>query len=257
MANKIVKNLSEKELKQRKGDIVYFKMSMMFFFACAAVLFIMRIWSSPLSFYRLCRDPIYLGITGGLFAIFALFYIFKKFIKKHDESLNYISSANFAFITGYVFLASLFFGRADNPTVPLLCGTLAVILLYYVYYIYKIDFFVFTLENVVLLALLWMFAFKTSGFVYVLVKIAIIIALGALICLANRKVGVATVSRKTNKSGINKLLNVTSYISFAIFAVLMLLPYVFPLSGTINFIIMLVQYVAAGVAYTVKLIKEA
>ncbi len=256
---KNIKTTNQKELKQKKSDIAYFKMSMMFFLSFISILFIARLSSSAASstgvwFWRVCRNPAYLGVVAAIFVAAAVFFCYKKFVKKQDESLKYISSTNLLFITGYVLAASLFFGHANSPQLPLLCGTVVLILLYYIFNIYKRDFFVYSLVNAVMFVLLWMFAFKT-GVVYLLVKIALVLAMAAFVFFVKGKVNAATVSRITQKNGKNKLFDITLLVSLAFFAVLLFLPYVYTLSGAINFIIMLVQYIIAGIAFTVNLIK--
>lgn len=247
--------MKEKKLKSSsKRDMIPMRMTVLFIIACAAVFSIFRL-PSILGADRILWDfsKIRLGIliTGILFAASLVCFIISK-KRSVDESAKTFASINFVAITAYLFLMLLYLQTSPTvSTAAMLTATIALSLLYFIYYIYKKDFFLFSLANLVFAAAFFMFSFGTvfSGIIA-----AILFAASAFICYVNAR----TARKLSGKKGYSFVFFLT-YISFILIVAAIVLKYFLKLdipSSTV-YTVMFFQYLAAGIFYTIKLIREA
>lgn len=243
------KKKSAAQTRKYKEDIIFFRMSCVFILACVAVLAILRLNSGKigLGFWKLCQNPVYIGVLSVLFVLSLVFFFINKKNKK-DETVTSFASINYVSVIGYILCCSVYWGNSMSPSATiLLIATVCLALLYFIYYIFKKDFFIFSLANLVFAATIWIF--DISSLVSALIS-ALMVALSVLLCL-----GIYTVSKKTDGE---KLCLVPCYISFVISVALICFVNLFSVITTLAAAaVMLTQYVLAGIYYTVKFIKEA
>ena len=243
------KKTSASQSKKYREDIIFFRMSCVFILACVAVLGILRLNSgrTGYEFWKLCQNPIYIGILAVLFVLSIVFFLINKKNNK-DETVTSFASINFVSVLGYILALSVYWGNSSSPSATiLLIATVCLALLYFIHYIFKKDFFIFSLANLVFAATIWIF--DISALVPAIVS-AVMLALSVLLCLA-----VYTGSKKSHGE---KLCFLPCYISFVITVALICCVNFFSLITTLAAAaVMLTQYVLAGIYYTVKFIKEA
>lgn len=240
-----------KSTQQFKEDILFFRMSALFILACMAIIGIFNLDGSALglSFWRLARNPLYLTVVAILLAVSLVYTIICKKNGK-DESEKTFSSANYTSVAAYIFLASLYWGFAEktSPWV-LLAATICLTLLYFIYNIYKKDFFLFSASNFIFLVTIWLFSF--SGLFYKVLA-AVMLAVSAYCCYyCYSKV-------KTNSEKGTTVVPV--YVSFVIVAALIVFKHFISISYITSGIVtsvMLFQYLIFGIYYTIRLIREA
>lgn len=241
-----------KTSQQYKEDILFFRMSALFILACAAIIGIFNFadGSVGFAFWKLSRNPLYLVVAGLLFAASLAYTVICKKNGK-DESEKTFSSANYTSVIAYVLGSSIYWGFAEktSPWV-LLTATICLTLLYFIYNIYKKDFFLFSVSNLVFLATMWLFSFE--GIVYKVLA-AVLFAASAYCCYYTYS--------KVKKSAENKIMtSVPVCISFVIVTALIVLKYFISVSFVTSGIlttIMLFQYLIFGIYYTIRLIREA
>ncbi len=245
--------MSKRSSKQYKQDILYFRMSCLFLLVCAAVLGIFKLSGrAGLQFFRLARNPVYLVVLGALCALFfVIAYINKK--NKKDESENSFAAINIASVLAYLFGISLYWGFApvQNPWI-LLVATVASALLYFIYYIYKKDFFVFSLCNVIFALTVFFFSFGT---LFGTILAALFLVLSVLACLYCSKQANASKGGKGYAFRFEP-----TYVSFLIAVAVIVFGFFINLpvvNGSMISAILFFQYLAFGIYYTIKLIREA
>lgn len=251
----MAKNQKNKPTNQYKEDIITFRMSSLFVLACAAIVGIFRLTNghAMLAFYRTVRKPAYIAVMAVLLVLSAAFFLYNK-LKKKDESARSYASINYLSIVLYAVGVSFYCGYMNNPSPwVLIVATIGLSLLYMIYHIYERDFFVFSLGNLVFLTTVWAFS---VGSLFKAVVSAILVVLSALCCVYAYKL-----SRK--KSG--KLRFEPVYISFLIAVILLVLEIVGGIRSAFGssigdafvYGVLFFQYLAGGIYYTIKLIKEA
>lgn len=253
LSNKSILRSKNRKLSKEKEDLIFLKLASMFFMACAAIIFILKLndpttrGNVALWFYRLAKNPVYLIIMGVLLAASLAFYIWCK-VKKVDESNKTVASINYVSVLSYILASSIYF-RYTNDYKMMLFVTIALALLYFVYYIYRNEFFVFSLSNLINAVALWCFISNiTSG--KILVKVLALIVMVAYLAY------VIFQSVKQN-DGKEKKLYAPVFVSTAIFAAGILCSLFVPSITDLTLIaVMVVQYIAAAVIYTIRLIRE-
>ncbi len=246
-------NMSKKEIKKYRQDIITFKMSCVFILAFAAIISILKFSGThtELAFWKLCRNPIYIGIISALLILSLVWFISNK-KKKVDESLRTISSINFVAVIAYVFLISMYYLLSKRFNAKLiLAATVILALLYFIYYIYKKDFFVFTAANAIFAVSLYLFS--VSGVSGVIFKILALCASIAA-CIYNYN------TFKNDIKGNEKMKKTyyLTYFSFLITVFLIVFSNVFSLISSFTcWIVLIAQFAAAAIFYTIKLIKGA
>lgn len=247
---------------QYKEDIITFRMSSLFVLACAAIVGIFRLTNGKnmLAFYRLVRTPGYIIAAAVLLAASIGYVIFNK-VNKKDESMRSYASLNFLSVVLYGIGVSFYCGWMNNPNPwVLIVATIGLTLLYMVYHIYERDFFIFTLSNLVFLTTIWIFSI---GSVFKAVVSGALVVLCALCCVYAYK------QSKKAPRGV-KLRFEPVYISFLIAVVLLVLEIVGGIRSAVSaaglgasigeafvYGVLFFQYLAGGIYYTIKLIKEA
>lgn len=244
---------SKKSTQQYKEDILFFRMSMLFILACAAVIFIFRLKNTPSNaFHRLAAQPAFLAVLAVPTVLTFVYWVICR--KNHkDESERSFSSANYFAVMAYIFLFSLYWGWTLSPRYgTVITLTIALPLLYFIYHIYKRDFFIFSAANLIFLATIWFF--NRGGLKYTIAA-GVCLALSAYSCYYGYRMSQKYAHTESYRYSFEPI-----SISFLIMVVLVVLLNVLHLSFLnvyIVWIVMLFQYLTAGIYYTIKLLREA
>ena len=257
MAKKSKKSAVYSEKKKLVEDISFFKSSVLFLMLCAVVLFTLRvdeIGSRTFAMMTASWLPFAYGhvqllfIFGVLTIASAVYFIICRKNKK-DESLSYISSLNLLCLSGFCTLYCFTFSL-DMSSIKLLVVTAVCGAFYYITKFYDKDFVYFYLFNVLLCFNIWSLfgnAASSRPALSVILKLAGIIGIAA-VCYFT-----FAAKKKAGKVSFNIWPFAVSAIFFAALAVLMLtVQFVTP---TVALVVMLIQFVAAAVYYTVKVLN--
>ncbi len=259
--------------KLSKSDMDFYKMSVLFFLLCGAILLILKVSTTltarqasganvAYELYTLFRNPVYIVSCGVLLAASVIWFIASR-IRKVNEGMRAISSTNALAIMLYVTFFSAYFGlqivNNAGDCLFALAATLILGLLYYISKIYHRDFLAFSIENALLAMFLYRYwhlytARAIAGKVLLIVAFAIV---GAVLAAYFKK----HLNRPHAAKKSGGALMFPYFVSLVIFAVFMFikLPDITgaPLvnSGTM-LTVLLVQYIVFAIIYTMKLIRE-
>ena len=267
MSSKLSQTKNNKNYKMTKSDVRFYKMSSLFFVLCAVVLFILKIMDSvtyristgknlAYELYTLFRNPVYILIVSVLFIVCVVCMIINK-TKKKDESLRVISSTNAFAIMLYILGFSAFYGikgRLDpKDSVLAIAVTVVLALIYYISKIYKRDFLIFSIENALLAMLLYKYQYVT-GARGIVGKILLIIAFAAVGFVMSYALNKA--KSRISKGKNQALLSFPYFVTLAIWSVFMFTVGVEFITTEIMLTVLLIQYIAFAIVYTIKLIRE-
>ncbi len=245
-------NVADKHLKE---DIIFFKSSVLFLLLCAAVLFTLRVDGMSKTFYMMTASflPYAYGnvqllfIFGVLTVAAAVYYVVCRKNKK-DESMSYFSSTNMlclaAFCEAYCFTYHI-----DGSSVKLLVLTFVCGVLYYINKFYNSDVVWYYLFNVLLCYNLWSFfgtAASSRPALGIVLKAFGVIGIVAVCYFAYKA------KAKAEKS---QFIVWPFAMTAVIFVALAVLCGISTITTTLAMVVMLVQFIAAGVYYTIKLLK--
>lgn len=245
-------NKKNKSNKQYKEDVLFFRMSVLFIAACIAMIGIFRLNGTHLAldFWRLARNPAYIVVISVIFAASLVYALICRKNKK-DESEKTFSSLNLLSVTSYIFFISMYWGFAQKTSAwVVLFATICIVLLYFIKNVFKKDFFLFSLSNVVFVAAIWMFSFE--GIVYNILA-ALVLAASAYMCFYAYKTGKPDPKKE-------KLSVFPIYVSFVIAVAIIVFRYFIALpvlTSSLVAAILIFQYLIFGIFYTVRLIREA
>lgn len=263
MSSKFSKIKNNQVSKMSKSDADFYKMSGLFFILCAVILYVVKIMNTANhqlklgdnlahKLFVLFSNPVYIAVIAVLTVASAVWFVFKR-IKKADESRSLFSSINALVVMLYISGFSAFYGTnmRTNPSdsVFVIVVTVILALLYYIYKIYHMDFFLFSVENAVMALLLYRYA-DVTGAVGIVGKVLLIIA-AALLGYVFVKKSSKLHSRLTSSPFVAPY-----FVTLAIWAVLMFVGNVADVTAGIRLTVMLVQYIVFSIIYTIKLIKE-
>ncbi len=248
-------NLPKKGDAQYKEDIIFFRMSVFFVLCGAAIFFFLRlrdtvdlasdiyIWSKMLP----CR------IVAVVLALLSLCYFVFCKVKRFDESERSFSSGNIASVVCYLSGGFLYWGTTYSPRYDaLITLTVAFTLLYFIYHHFRRDFFAFSVSNLVFLSTAWLF---TRGGLKFAIASAIALAFCAACCYLAYRVSRSLKRKKSKNCGFEPVL--ISFLITVVFISLSKFIGVSFVTPTVMMLAIIVQYVAFGIYYTVKLIMEA
>lgn len=248
------KSSSKKDNQRYKADVLFFRMSFFVAVCIFGVVFLLQLRDSIdlASDIYILSKRLSARIVSIVLALASVgFFAYCRF-KGADESEKTFSSGNIASLVCSFVGAFLYWGTTYHPRYDAMI-TLAVsfTVLYLIYNIYRKDFFAFSVSNLVFLSTAWCF---TRG----AYKFLILRTLGLVLCVACCYAAFTMSKRIKDKKG-KKLRFEPIAFSFLITVVLISLsqfigiPFV-SLSLAMNIII--AQYLAFGIYYTVKLIRE-
>lgn len=246
--------VKEKKPSDRyKEDIIFFRMSALFLLVCIAVVGIFRLKSMPSNaFHRFAHNPwVMAAVTVLLLAAVVYWLCCKK--SKKDESQKSVSSINCVAIAAYIFLFTMYWGWTYSPRYgTVITLTIALPLLYFINHLYKKDFFVFSASNLIFASAIWFF--MRSGLKFIIAA-AVMLSVSAFCCYYGYRM-----SKKLNGTEKYRYRFEPICISFLIAVVLIVLRSFVKvqfLTSSLVWIIMLFQYLAGGIYYTIKLLREA
>ena len=245
---------TKKTAQQYKEDIIFFRISSLFILSCFAIFGIFSLKNTTSNaFYRLAHTPAFMIAMGILLLVAAGYFVYCK-VNKIDESSKTYASINILSVMAYIFCFTFYWGRwglyANYEM--LITLTIALPLLYIIHHIYKKDFFIFSVANLLFVGGIWFFIRR--GIVRVAIA-ALLIAVAAYLCFVAYKS-----AKKLSATDNYKHSSWPVCISFLITAVLVVLltfikdPF---FTHSLSWIIMFFQYLAGGIYYTIKLIREA
>ena len=249
-----------------KNDVDFFKMSMLFLALCGMVLLLLQMRTSAgygittgrnlvYNLYKVFRHPAYIAAVAVLLAGSVVWFVLDK-KRKINADVHYFSGINALSLMAYVVFFSLFFGTSvDLASGPMfmLAFTVVLCLLYYIYKRYHRDFFFFSLENAVLALLLYRYwnVFTLRGIVGKCLLCVVFALLGFLLVKNASKLS----SRFKRGGKPVKPTLFPYFVSLAVWALLMLVPFN-SRTAALVLSVMLVQYIAFAILYTVRLIRE-
>lgn len=256
-----------KKVTLKKSDIDFYKMSGVFGIACVFIVLTLKMQSTMIypmasgknltaNIFSLFQSPVFLGVCAIL-AMTVLCWFFLSRTRKIKESQRIFSSYDALFLTLYLAVFYVCFGLKSGSTQHtfFLSFTIIASLLFYIFKLYRFDFFFFSLMNALFAVAIHFFADLVSTPAQIGVKIALILlgAATSIIVIAKTKAKI-----KTSK---NSFLFFPVFISLVFFAAFM-----FWKMFTINtdlfltrkamLVIMLIQYLIAAIVYTIRLIRE-
>lgn len=249
----MAKSKENKSSARYKEDIIFFRMSALFLLVCIAVVGIFRLKAMPSNaFHRFAHTPWVMAAVTVLLLAAVGYWLYCKITKK-DESLKSVSSINCVAVAAYIFLFTMYWGWTYSPRYgTVITLTIALPLLYFINHIYKKDFFAFSASNLIFAAAVWLF--MRSGLIFT-VAAAVMLPVSAFCCYYGYRLG-----KKYNGAEKYKYRFEPICISFLITVVLIVLRSFVKvqfLTSSLVWIIMLFQYIAGGIYYTIKLLREA
>lgn len=253
------KKLTQKEKRALEAEAVSnaitYRMTIVFALLVVGILALIRVTQSASSeMWLLGALPVFRIVTGALFLAAVVFRIVTR-TKKTDESKRILSSAFLCGIAGTLFVAAMTYYPLGASRI--IAWFLAAALLFFVYEIYAVDFFLFSVVTVVgaiAASLIGSPAFRgheTAVTVAAVVGVLIAIATVSYVAGNLEKNGIAPfVGRKIIAPAGMKALNAYIGCGAALLAVLGVICF----GHALWFIAALaVIYLIFGIIYTVKL----
>ena len=274
MANKKVKQYDQKF----KEDIASFKASMAFIIFCLIIFLTASNIENNRATYDfrhfLDNNIWMLIIPFGIFAAAAVLRII-AYKKGADESCSYFSTRDFLGLSFLFLVYSLTF-TATNSVLMYVMVVIGFALGYYSKHFFGADFYIVTLMNVAIAFGLWLkFGNKGWGTTLSTLSVNILFTLCGITAILIVVFAVARLVRRKGSAGIadkalavfgitrentpfGKLCLIPVFVSLVLGIALALVLQFAPIYLTLLVaeIILLVQYVALGVFYTVKLINQ-
>ena len=257
-----------KNVQLRKADIDFYRMSGVFAIACVFIFYVLKMSATmtnyhstgknlTYNFYQLCRNPIFI-IFAAAVAIGAIVWFAISRIKGKDESMKLFRSSDAVVLVGYLAVFALCFGVHVNSLNHsfFIAFTIIASILFYISRLYKADFTFYSCLNAFFAFAIYFIADK-AGTSYTITKIALVILSAAAILVFWKKNKSHFKNSKHNKM----LFCIPSYISLIIFAAFLFLraytyQSIHALTVNAMLVILLVQYLIAGIVYTIRLIRE-
>lgn len=254
------KKLTQKEKHvlevEAASNAITYRMTIVFALLVIGILALIRVTQTASSeLWLLDALPVFRIVTGALLAVAVIYSIVCR-MKKTDEAKRVLSSAFLCGIAGTIFVAAMFYYPLGASRI--IAWFLAAALLFFVYEIYAVDFFLFSVVTVVgaiAASLVGSAAFRgQETLVTVAALAAVLIAIVVVSYIAGNleKNGSAPfVGRKIIAPAGMKALNAYIGCGAALLAVLGVICF----GHALWFIAALaVVYLIFGIIYTVKLI---
>lgn len=257
-----------KNVQLKKADIDFYRMSGVFAIACVFIFYVLKMSSTmtnyhstgknlTYNFYQLCRNPIFIIFAVAVALAAAVWFAICK-IKGKNESMKLFRSSDAIVLVGYFAVFTLCFGVHVNSLnhTFFIAFTIIASILYYISRLYKADFTFYSCLNAFFAFAIFFIADK-AGTTYTIVKIALVVLSAIAIFVFWNKNKSHFKNSKHNKM----LFCIPSYVSLIIFAVFLFLRVytyqsVHALTVNAMLVILLVQYLIAGIVYTIRLIRE-
>ncbi len=254
---------NKKNVQLKKADIDFYRMTGVFAIACVFIVLVLRMNSTMTSyhstgnnitynFYQLCRNPIFAVFAGLVAAACVVWFVLSR-IQKKDESMKLFKSSDALVLIGYFAVFWLSFGVRMNSQNHMffIAFTIIASVLYYISRLYKSDFIFYSALNAFFAFVIYFTADKAQ-IGYTALKIALIVLSVAAIMLFPKKNKSHFKNSKHNKA----LFYIPSYVSLILFVVFLFIREFTFMTVNAMLVIMLVQYIIAGIVYTIRLIRE-
>ncbi len=256
-----------KKVALKKSDIDFYKMTGVFGIACVFIVLTLKMQSTMVfpmasgknltfNIFSLFQSPVFLGICAVL-AMTVVCWFFLSRTRKIKESQRLFSSYDALFLTLYLAVFYVCFGLKSGSTQHtfFLSFTIIASLLFYIFKLYKFDFFFFSIMNALFAFAIHFLADYFSTPAQIGAKCMVILA-GAAIS------AVVIVKTKAKlKNSKRTFLFFPVFISLVFFAAFMFWK-MFTMNSELfltkkaMLVIMLIQYLIAAIVYTIRLIRE-
>ena len=145
------KKLTQKEKHvlevEAASNAITYRMTIVFALLVIGILALIRVTQTASSeLWLLDALPVFRIVTGALLAVAVIYSIVCR-MKKTDEAKRVLSSAFLCGIAGTIFVAAMFYYPLGASRI--IAWFLAAALLFFVYEIYAVDFFLFSVVTVV------------------------------------------------------------------------------------------------------------
>jgi len=276
----MAKNKVKQQDTKLREDIASFKASMAFIIFCVIIFFTATQIQNDHNMYFKVRPYLdshawLLAIPFGIFAISAILKV-RAIKKKKDESLKYFSTSDFLGLSALFVLYSVTFAATAYTLVYSLV-VVGFAIGYYAKHFFNNDFYCVTLLNLAAaFALylkfgtkLWTSKLSTVSNLFLMAVCIIVIALVMLFVISKMFIKKGDTAKLLDKAvyvfgipgkngSIAKLCLAPAWISLIIALALALILQFAPgmMQLLVAEIIILIQYVALGIFYTVKLINQ-
>ncbi len=251
------KNFSSKEQeKMYRQDILSFRMSALFILAVimTVVLFNLRSSILRIEIHSLSRNHTSRIVASCIPVLPIVWFLICK-LRKVDESLRLISSANVVCVVTYICALFLYWGTTYHPLALAFSLTLYLPLLYFIYNMFEKDFFVFSLSNFVFASALYLTGITgLTGIARIIVSIAagVALSLSAFMCYHSYYL-----SKKFTKNKKYKYTFTPAYISFVLTIVFVSLSNVMNITfvNQYKWYAFAAQYIIFAIYYIIKFFK--
>lgn len=267
----------------KKSDIDFYKMSGVFAIACVFIMLVLKMQRTSvpraaegsnmtMNFYMFCRTPLFF-VIAGVAAIGALLWFGVCRARKIDESKRIFTSTNCLAVVLYLGFFSACFGLVPGSNLHgfFVSSTVVMAVLYYISKIFYPDFVMYSVVTAVYCGAIYLFKPTFEPFTVALRIAFIVVCAVACICF-HRRIDKLKVSKKKKSTFIKfpiyiplvlgSLFLFWAYIQNAVLytnteneTLLTLYNIVF-LNRSKMLVIMMVQYIAFAIVYTVRRIKD-
>ena len=254
---------SKKNVQMKKSDIDFYRMTGVFAIACVFIFLVLRMSATmtfyhstgnnlTYNFYQLCRNPVF-AVFAVLVALAGVAWFAFCRIQKKNESMKLFRSYDALALIGYLAVFWLCFGIKENSLEHMffIAFTIIASVLFYISRFYKSDFIFYSVLNVFFAFVIYFTADKAENS-YTVLKIALIVLSVAAIMLFPKKNKSHFKNSKHNKA----LFYIPSYVSLILFVVFLFIRAFTFFTANAMLVIMLIQYIIAGIVYTIRLIRE-
>ena len=251
------KNFSSKEQeKMYRADILSFRMSALFILAVIMTVVLFNLRSSILrvEIYSLSRKTVGRIVASCIPVLPIVWFLICK-LRKVDESLRLISSANVACVVTYICALFLYWGTTYHPLPLAFSLTICLPLLYFIYNMFEKDFFVFSLSNFVFASALYLTrTTELAGIARIIVIIAAgaALSLSAVMCYHSYRLSNKLIKNKKYKYTFTPV-----YVSFVLAVVLVSLSNVMNIAfvNQYKWYAFAAQYIIFAIYYIIKFFK--
>ncbi|MBE6682155.1 MAG: hypothetical protein E7600_07720 [Ruminococcaceae bacterium] len=278
------KQKKEEKYVLKKSDIDFYKMTGVLAIASVFIMLVLKMQSSSgisrapagsdmtENFYKFCRTPLFF-VIAGVAAVAAVVWFAVCRVKKIDESKRIFTSLNCLAVVAYLGFFSACFGLVPDSKLHgfFVSATVVMAILYYISKIFYADFIMYSVITGVFCGAIYLFK-PTFEPLTVALRIAFILICAVCCVYFHKRMNKLKISKKTKAAFIKFPIYVplvlgSLFLFWAYFQnkvlytntqnnVLLTLYNIVFLNRTKMLVIMMVQYIAFAIVYTVRRIKD-